>query len=143
MFGPLFFCNGSGKEDFTKREYTSVYALKNSTDNKLREFYEDMNALMSMGYQSNLIQYFGAVLDQSNGMPVWLLMEHVHGTSLEHVLLYHKSANTFLTRPIIQSTARDILTGLIYLHTYGLMMHLDLKPSNILIEKNGIYLVHF
>lgn len=57
-----------------------------------------------------------------------LVMEHVHGMSLDHLLAQYRP-----TAPEIDALARDILDGMEAAHDRGLV-HRDLKPANVLVQ---------
>jgi len=56
--------------------------------------------------------------------------------SLRGVLAGYRSRNEILPSAIIKCIARDLLKGLMYLHSRKII-HRDLKPDNILISGTG------
>ena len=78
----------------------------------------------------NIVEYFGAFL--SNG-DINILMEYMDCGSLDLVL---KKAGR-IPEPIISKITFGVLTGLIYLREKHQIIHRDVKPSNILVNRRG------
>ena len=83
------------------------------------------------------------VIDDSTDDKAYLIMDYAQvGRIMEH----NKETNTFrflgkpdydLPEKDVRKYAKQILRGLVYLHRKKIM-HLDLKPQNILIDTNSV-----
>ncbi len=70
------------------------------------------------------------VLEQ--GESIWLIMEYIRGRRLDYVI------GQGLSRQQLYSVARQLTEVLLYLHTRKApILHLDIKPSNLLIRSDG------
>ncbi len=87
-----------------------------------------LQALRKLSHRS-LPRIFDLIED---GGQLWLVMEYVEGITLE------QAVRRGMSRRQIYETARQLSEVLVYLHTAPTpVLHLDLKPSNILIGSGG------
>ncbi|KAL3311808.1 Dual specificity mitogen-activated protein kinase kinase 1, partial [Cichlidogyrus casuarinus] len=77
-----------------------------------------------------IVGYFGAYYADGD---ISLCMEYMDGGSLD-ILLKHAGR---IPEPIISIILYSVLKGLIYLHDSWRIIHRDVKPSNILVKRNG------
>lgn len=68
----------------------------------------------------------------------YLVMTFIHGSTLQdYIFPGEKTKSCTLTVPQKNLIAKDVLSALTFMHASGLL-HLDIKPSNILIEKGTL-----
>ncbi|VDL96023.1 unnamed protein product [Schistocephalus solidus] len=77
-----------------------------------------------------IIGYYGAFFADGN---ISICMEYMDGGSLDMVL---KHAGR-MPEPIVSRILYAVLRGLVYLRRHLSMIHRDVKPSNILVRRNG------
>lgn len=81
----------------------------------------------------NLLEiYYADVVKIDNVSTILIAQDYKEKGTVESLLNSHN----FLPLPILLQILKDILLGLEYLHN-GNVIHNDIKPSNILINKNG------
>lgn len=74
---------------------------------------------------------------------IFMVMEYIDGTDLQSKLVELDNKGEHLSIKQIGSIIKDIASALDYAHSQG-MLHRDVKPSNILLDKNGkAYLTDF
>ena len=78
----------------------------------------------------HLVDFFGAYYSEGKAM---LVLEYMNRGSLEHVI----QTIGALPEYVIIHIARQVFTGLEYLHERS-SIHRDIKPGNILIDRNGL-----
>ncbi|KAI4385204.1 hypothetical protein MLD38_003257 [Melastoma candidum] len=103
-----------------------------SDDQSFRECLKQLNQeinLLSKLCHPNIVQYYGSELSEET-LSVYL--EYVSGGSI-HKLLQEYGP---FTEPVIRNYARQITSGLAYLHTRN-VVHRDIKGANVLVDPNG------
>ncbi|KAK2989014.1 hypothetical protein RJ640_014204, partial [Escallonia rubra] len=85
--------------------------------------------LLSQLSHPNILQYYGSELGEET---LSIYSEYVSGGSIQKALREHGSFG----EPVIQYYAREILSGLAYLHAKK-MMHGNIKGANILVDPDG------
>ena len=80
----------------------------------------------------NIVEYMGAWVDEYECV-IYVFQQWVPGGSV-HQLLQKFGP---LTLGVVRSYMRQILSGLQYLHTAGII-HRDIKGGNILVDENGV-----
>ena len=91
----------------------------------------EINLLRALKHP-NIVKYIQTdISDEDNTMDV--LLEYVTGGSLKTLIAQYKK----LEAPVIRMYTTQILSGLVYLHSKG-VIHRDLKSANVLISQNGI-----
>lgn len=84
-------------------------------------------ALMRSLHSEHVVRYLGASVE---GGTLNLFMEHIGGGSLSA----HLASVGAFSEAVIRVYARQILEGVAYLHTNGIL-HCDIKAANILVDK--------
>ena len=79
----------------------------------------------------NVVKYHHAFFAEG---AVTIVMEYMDGGSLADVL---KQAKQGLPERFIAEIARQVVSGLIYLHKELHVVHRDIKPSNLLLNRRG------
>ena len=82
----------------------------------------------------NIVAVYGAFEEKGASC---IVMQYVDGDSLEHRL--HRKPLQLLPLPEVLSISTDVLAALEYAHTFptGAIVHRDVKPSNILLDRSG------
>ncbi|MBI4955540.1 MAG: protein kinase [Myxococcales bacterium] len=95
-------------------------------------FYEEARALAGLSHPVIVrARDYGALAD---GTP-YLVMDVAAGRSL-HEWIYRARTDGLLPWPVVWSTLDQVLAGLAHAHARG-VIHGDLKPSNILLDRSG------
>ncbi len=120
-----------GAEQFALKvpEYSAIAARSVSEAEFLKMFREEASALMALPQHPNLARF--VTFDAGSKPKPILVMELVEGTTLERAI----EAGGLGT----QGTFRmldDVLQGLEAMHAIG-VGHLDIKPSNVVLRRNG------
>ncbi|KAL3528077.1 hypothetical protein ACH5RR_012733 [Cinchona calisaya] len=105
-----------------------VVADDHSSKECLKQLNQEITLLSQLSHP-NIVQYHGSELGEGT-LSVYL--EYVSGGSI-HKLLQEYGA---FREPVIQNYARQILSGLAYLHGRN-TVHRDIKGANILVDPNG------
>jgi serine/threonine protein kinase len=100
----------------------------------LRRFQREARTLATLQHP-NIVRYYGLERD---GLLAFMLMDYVEGTSLR-TEIYQLAGRPMAAARIIE-ILRPVLSALHYAHQQG-MVHCDIKPGNIMIEKSGKVLV--
>ena len=84
---------------------------------------------------NNIVQLFGTFEDFNN---CYFISEFIEGTNLESFIKNFKNHNPYnhINQEMLIDILRQILLGLEYLHR-NCILHRDIKPDNILIDKNN------
>ncbi|KAH7100119.1 mitogen-activated protein kinase hog1 [Auriculariales sp. MPI-PUGE-AT-0066] len=116
------------------RQANAPVAIKRLTDvfrsqNAAKRFYRELVLLGNLSH-GNIIHLYNIFISPTSEN-VYLVTE-LMGTDLSRLL-----ASRRLDRPYVQYFTYQILRGLKYIHSAG-VVHRDLKPSNILINQSGV-----
>jgi serine/threonine protein kinase len=96
------------------------------------EFLEHTSTLASWRHK-NIIKIHRAGFDDNY---LYLVMEFVDGTDLADVIARYGEDGELIPHDDVIQVARSVSQALAYAHQRNIL-HLDIKPSNILMEKNG------
>lgn len=103
-------------------------AAKRLSVKKEEERLHELNMMKRLHHPS-LPTVFDVVED---GDSVWLILEYIRGTGLHEIPAGEMGAEQFF------SVFQQLTEVLLYLHTRDIpILHLDIKPSNLLLKKDG------
>jgi serine/threonine protein kinase len=96
------------------------------------EFLEHTSTLASWRHK-NIIKIHRAGFDDNY---LYLVMEYIDGTDLADVIARYGEDGELVPHDDVIQVARSVSRALAYAHQRNIL-HLDIKPSNILMEKSG------
>jgi len=116
------------------------YAIKRCSNlitstEKKKQLEQEINCLLTLGSHPNCVQYLDS----------WQQMGYVYiRTELCEMDLttYLRSEHNPISEPVIWRFLHDIANGLRHIHQHNLI-HLDIKPDNILVSKNNLRIADF
>lgn len=80
----------------------------------------------------NIVNFIDSFLvPQEKPRELWVIMEYMEGGNLTDVVTY-----SMMTEPQIAAVCREVLYGLQFLHSKG-VIHRDIKSDNILLSSEG------
>ena len=147
---------GNKLSDFTiekelgKGDFSSVYLVKSNITNKVYamkeikserysnekqklEVQKEIKLLDNMDHP-NVITYFSSFSENGN---FYIITEYINGGSLEQLINIAKEKGKFVDEKKVWDFLVQILSGLTYLHENRKIIHRDIKPDNILWDKDG------
>ncbi|KAK9830253.1 hypothetical protein WJX72_010587 [[Myrmecia] bisecta] len=124
-FGMVYRAVRSGVQD------VAVKVLTRADENQLRQFSKEISILKSLSFDRNIVQFYGACLQDSKPM---LVLEYMEGGDLSQAMRSERGAEVQWYNKG-QLIALDVARGLHFLHS-NKVMHSDLKTGNILLTKD-------
>ncbi|EMR08067.1 hypothetical protein PNEG_03507 [Pneumocystis murina B123] len=85
--------------------------------------------VMKQNKHENIVNYIDSFLLKDD---LWVIMEYMEGGSLTDVLM-----SNIMTESQIATVVKEVLKGLIYLHSKGII-HRDIKSDNVLLSLDGL-----
>jgi serine/threonine protein kinase len=125
----FFICN----KRILSKNTINITNQKSIPENEIDSRFTDLEASIKIGNNSPYLnQYYGALYARCS---VWLIQEPMD-TSLDKFLAKKKELNLNIKESFIAKIAFCVLRALIHLKRLKLI-HRDVKPANILLNKNG------
>jgi len=120
-----------------KIPHPTKYRLNNDWGVKYRTLFQRECRLTSQVQHANLVRAIESNTIETIGLP-YLLLDYVDGPSIHAII--EKTGRLSLANAA--EVVIQVAHALTYLHTRHYHVHCDVKPSNILIDKNGqVYLI--
>ncbi|RUS72340.1 hypothetical protein EGW08_019898 [Elysia chlorotica] len=124
-------------EEMIHRPSNVILAVKriNATVNnqEQKRLLMDLDINMRSGSCEYTVEFYGALFREGD---VWICME-VMEASLDQFYKKLKAHGERIPEAIMKKIARSVVSALHYLHTQLKVIHRDVKPSNILINRAG------
>ena len=123
-----------------------VYALKEIRgdyyDNEAQrlEVEREIKLLENLNHP-HVIKYFTSFTEKGN---FYIVTEYINGGSLENLYKDVRKEGKFIREKLIWDFLIQALSGLVYLHEDKKIIHRDIKPDNLLLDKeNGLKISDF
>ena len=130
----LFISSMCTRDAATRSVTVSVGENREIFQQQLEKFREEARRIFSLSHP-NIVKV-SALFNENN--TAYYVMDYIEGESLAQ-----KSRKTPLTEPQIMRYLNQLLSALEYIHSHG-VTHLDLKPGNIMIDRNDkVVLIDF
>lgn len=102
----------------------------------IRRFKREANTLEKLQHP-NIVRFYG--FEQQERL-AFMLMDYIEGETLKHLI--HDSVGKAIPFGEIRLITRSVCGALNYAHSQG-FIHCDIKPANIMIDKNEVQLADF
>ena len=129
----------------TSKLTKKVYALKEIkremyNDEQRLEVEKEIRLLKDLNHP-HVIKYFTSFIENGN---FYIIIEYINGGSLENLYNQVKSEGKLIREKMIWDFLIQTLSGLVYLHENKKIIHRDIKPDNLLLDKeNGLKISDF
>ncbi|XP_012936929.1 dual specificity mitogen-activated protein kinase kinase 6 [Aplysia californica] len=124
-------------EEMVHRPSNTVLAVKRImatvNNQEQKRLLMDLDINMRSGSCEFTVEFYGALFREGD---VWICME-VMEASLDHFYKKLKANKERIPENVMAKIAKSVVQALQYLHTELHVIHRDVKPSNILINKAG------
>ena len=137
------------EKQINKGEHSSVYLVKSKITNKAYSMKEILSTSYSNEEQKlkvqkeikiledlehpNIIKYFTSFNDNGN---FYIITEYINGGNLDYIIKRAKEEGQLVKEKRIWDTLIQVLGGLVYLHENKKIIHRNIKPDNILYDKD-------
>ena len=101
-------------------------------DNQRKEVEREIKLLEDLNHP-HIIKYFTSFRENGN---FYIVTEYINGGSLENLADRVHKEGKLLTEKIIWDFLIQTLSGLVYLHENKKIIHRDIKPDNLLLDKD-------
>ena len=116
-----------------------VYAMKEikaerySNESQRKEVQKEIKLLDNLDHP-HIITYFSSFSENGN---FYIITEYLNGGSLQDILKLAKENGRLINEEKLWDVLVQVLNGLCYLHYKKNIIHRDIKPDNILFDKDG------
>lgn len=107
-------------------------AKKEDLEWSRRNFLREMRLMATLDHH-NIVKIFSSFTAHQT---LYYVTEYIDGRSLGDLTQYHRQAGTRITQDELYGLMVRLLDALHYLHSRSIL-HLDIKPDNILLTSNG------
>ena len=129
----------------TSKITKKVYALKEIkremyNETQRLEVEKEIRLLKQLNHP-HVIKFFTSFIENGN---FYLVMEYINGGSLENLYKQVTNEGKLIREKMIWDFLIQTLSGLVYLHENKKIVHRDIKPDNLLLDKeNGLKISDF
>ena len=129
----------------TSKLTKKVYALKeikgdDYNENQRLEVEKEIKLLEVLNHP-HVIKYFTSFKENGN---FYIVIEYINGGSLENLYKKYKKDGKLIPEKMLWDFLIQTLSGLVYLHDNKKIIHRDIKPDNLLLDKeNGLKISDF
>ena len=123
----------------TSKLTKKVYAMKEIKSERYKNEHQKLEIQKEIKLLENLdhphvITYFSSFNENGN---FYIIIEYINGGSLKDLIKIAKEKGKLIDEKKIWDFLIQILSGLVYLHDHKKIIHRDIKPDNILFDKEG------
>ena len=127
-FGEVF----EVKSYITKKLY-ALKLLKINNNSKDIDIKREIKLLEDLNHP-HVINYFTSFYENN----CWyIIVEYMNGPNLQQIIDENKKINKYLEEKKIWEYLIQCLSGLLYLHKKKSIVHRDIKPDNLMLDKSG------
>ena len=123
----------------TSKITNKVYAMKEikfdryKSDSQRASVQKEIKLLENMNHP-HVITYFSSFVENNN---FYIVLEYLNGGSLDDKIKKEKEEKGSIDEKKVWDILIQILSGLVYLHENKKIIHRDIKPDNILMDKEN------
>ena len=123
------------KSKITNKVYAmkEIKAEKYANESQRLEVQKEIKLLENLDHP-NIITYFSSFSENGN---FYIITEYLNGGSLQYVFKMSKESGQLIKEEKLWDVLVQVLNGLGYLHYKKNIIHRDIKPDNILFDKDG------
>ena len=116
-----------------------VYAMKEikseryKNDSQKAEIQKEIKLLENLDHP-HVITYFSSFSENGN---FYIITEYINGGNLDYIIKLSKDKGQLVNEKKIWDVLVQTLSGLVYLHDNKKIIHRDIKPDNILFDKES------